>query len=257
MSVSAGGRRHLRLFVTAEHPCSYLPGRRAQNVVADPEVMEHSLYSQLVNLGFRRSGDHIYRPNCAGCAECRSLRIPVAAFRPNRSQQRTWQKNQDLTVRRSAPAFDKDHYHLFKRYLQARHPTGGMDETALESYLSLLGPDWSGAGLYELRLSDRLLAVAVVDRLQQGLSAVYSFFEPEAAARSLGVCAILLQIAEARRLGLPWVYLGYWVRDCRKMAYKTNFRPHEVFLGLGQDWFPVKVSKLSTMATGIVRDNNS
>lgn len=236
MDFSMGGWRHLRLFMTAEHPCGYLPGRRARNVVADPDVMEHSLYSQLVNLGFRRSGDHVYRPNCAGCAECRSLRIPVAAFQPNRSQQRTWRKNQELTVRRSAPVFEEDHYHLFNRYLQARHPHGGMDETALESYLSLLGPDWSGASLYEMRLAGRLLAVAVVDRLPQGLSAVYSFFEPEAAARSLGIYAILLQIAEARRLGLPWVYLGYWVRDCRKMAYKANFQPCEVFLG--QDWFP-------------------
>lgn len=246
MSVSVGGWRNLRLFVTAEHPCGYLPEHQARNAVADPDVMEHSLYSQLVNLGFRRSGDHVYRPNCAGCAECRSLRIPAAAFRPNRSQQRTWRKNQDLTIRRSAAAFDGDHYRLFKRYLRARHPNGGMDETALDSYLSLLGPDWSGASLYELRLAGRLLAVAVVDRLQQGLSAVYSFFEPEAAARSLGIYAILLQIAEARQLGLPWVYLGYWVRDCRKMAYKANFQPCEVFLG--QDWRPAGES--STVQNG-------
>jgi arginine-tRNA-protein transferase len=237
MSTNRARLRSLRLFLTAEHTCSYLPGRLARNTVADPLAVDNTIYTQLAELGFRRSGSHIYRPYCRACEQCLSLRIPVAEFRPNRVQRRTWRNNQDLQVRHGNARFQQDHYQLFARYLKARHPRGGMDETSPESYLSFITSAWSDTHLYEFRLDTKLLMVAVVDKLENGLSAVYTFFEPHEAARSLGTHAILWELSEAQRLGLPWVYLGYWVRGCGKMAYKVNFRPHQVFRG-GQ-WLAV------------------
>ena len=221
----------LRLFLTTEHSCSYLPGRRARHLVADPLAVDNSLYSHLITLGFRRSGDHVYRPQCAGCKACLSLRIPVPTFKPNRSQRRIWNKNQDLQVHWLEPCLHAEHYRLFARYLEARHPNGGMDDSSPESYLSFITTGWSDTCLCEFRQDSRLLAVAVTDRVDDGLSAVYTFFDPAVTARSLGTYAILWQIAEARRRGLEWVYLGYWVQECRKMAYKANFRPCQLFIG--------------------------
>jgi arginine-tRNA-protein transferase len=222
--------RNLRLFVTAEHPCSYLAGRLTRNLVTDPGAVDNGVYAQLAKLGFRRSGSHVYRPHCTGCEECLSLRIPVLAFRPDRVQRRTWNKNFDLTVDGVPPYFNTEHYKLFKRYVKARHADGGMDNTTPEGYLAFITSPWSATLLYEFRLDSRLLAVAVTDRFDDGLSAVYTFFDPEQSARSLGTQVVLWQIAEARRQALQWVYLGYWVRESEKMAYKANFKPHEIFM---------------------------
>ena len=237
MNARLDSLRSLRLLLSAEHGCSYLLGRPARHLVADPLIIDNQIYSRLATLGFRRSGDHAYRPHCRGCKACLSLRIPVRAFQPNRSQRRTWNRNRDLRVQCLKPVFDFEHYQLFSHYLQARHPGGGMDNSSPESYLSFITAGWSDTLLYEFRRSDRLLAVAIVDRLDNGLSAVYTFFDPAEAARSLGTYAILWQLAEARRLELEWVYLGYWVQECYKMAYKANFRPHQVFVGGG--WIEV------------------
>ncbi len=219
----------LRLFLSADHPCSYLPNRLARHLVADPAAVSNRVYSHLATLGFRRNGDYVYRPHCRGCRACLSLRIPVAAFQPNRAQRRVWRNNEELTVSCQRAHFAPEHYRLFARYLRRRHPDGGMDAGTPESYLGFVSAPWSDTRLCEFRLDDRLLAVAVIDRLEDGLSAVYTFFDPAAAARSLGTYAILWQIDAARRLGLTWVYLGYWVEQCRKMAYKANFRPHQLF----------------------------
>jgi arginyl-tRNA--protein-N-Asp/Glu arginylyltransferase len=227
----------LRLFLTAEQACNYLPGRPARQLVVDPLTVDKHLYSHLATLGFRRSGDHVYRPHCAHCKACLSLRIPVQAFQADRSQRRAWNNNRDLQVRCLEPGFHAEHYRLFMRYLKSRHPHGGMDDGSPESYLTFISAGWSDTWLYEFRQATRLLAVAVTDRLDAGLSAVYTFFDPAEAARSLGTYAILWQIAEARRLELEWVYLGYWVQECLKMVYKANFRPHQVFIG-GQ-WITV------------------
>lgn len=237
MNARLDSLRSLRLLLSAEHNCSYLPGRPARHLVADPLVVNNQVYSQLATLGFRRSGDHVYRPHCRGCKACLSLRIPVRAFRSNRSQRRTWNRNRDLQVRCLKPVFDFEHYQLFSRYLQARHPGGGMDDSSPESYLSFITAGWSDTLLYEFRRGGRLLAVAIVDRLDNGLSAVYTFFDPTETARGLGTYAILWQLADARRQELEWVYLGYWVQECHKMAYKANFRPHQVFVGGG--WIEV------------------
>ena len=219
----------LRLFVTVEHECNYLPSRSARNLVADPEVTDQQIYSQLAKSGFRRSGDHVYRPHCPSCNACQSLRIPVTRFRPNRSQLRTYKRNQDLFVRELNCQFSWEHFRLFQRYLRSRHRNGGMDNTDPDHYFSFIASSWSFTRLYEFRHQQRLVAVAVVDYLDDGLSAVYTFFDPQEAMRGLGTYTILWQIGEAARLGLHWVYLGYWIRDCPKMTYKSNFRPHEIF----------------------------
>ena len=224
------GRGHLELFVTATHPCNYLPGRDAINLVVDPRLPLHSaLYGALIEQGFRRSGSYTYRPHCIGCSACQSLRLPVDRFRPSRSQRRVLKANPEVRLVACSSLFDSRHFDLYRRYLDARHPGGGMDSPEQDDFLRFLTSPKLDTVFYELRGPDGLLGVAVTDRLPTGLSAVYTFFEPRAAALSLGVLAILLQLREARRLGLPYLYLGYWIEDCAKMRYKSQYRPSQVF----------------------------
>lgn len=226
----------LRLFLSAETACNYRFGWRSRNLVVDLDATDHRVYSQLAELGFRRSGPYIYRPHCRNCAACRSLRIPVARFTPDRSQRRTLARNQDLRVRFVKAAFHEEHFALFSRYVAARHPGGGMDAGSPSDYWSFIESRWCRTRLAEFRQGRRLLAVAVVDLLRDGLSAVYTFFDPTERGRGLGVYAVLWQVAEAQRRGLPWLYLGYWVADCRKMAYKIQFNPHELFMPERRCW---------------------
>ena len=219
--------RSLRLFLTAEHRCNYLSGKVARNLVADPSAVDNRLYGALAHSGFRRSGDHIYRPHCSECEACESIRVNVAAFRPDRSQRRAWMRNRDLDTCMMEPHFDIAHYRLFRRYLQARHREGGMDDTTPEHYLSFITSPWSDTNICQFSVNGRVIAVAVIDRLTDALSAVYTFFEPDEVRRSLGTYAILWQINEARRLNLSWLYLGYAIEGCRKMSYKTAFNPHQ------------------------------
>ena len=228
----------LRMFLTTDYACSYLPGRLARNLVADPAVTNNPLYTQLAALGFRRSGEHVYRPHCRGCTACRSLRVPVARFQPNRAQRRAWMRNQDLQSAVLESEFHDEHFALFARYIQTRHAGGGMDPASPGNYWSFVASHWCPTWLCEFRADGRLLAVAVVDRLDDGLSAVYTFFDPQEEARGLGTFAILWQIAEARQLGLDWVYLGYWIESCAKMAYKARFNPHEIFVAERWSWMP-------------------
>lgn len=226
----------LRMFLTTDYPCSYLPGHQARNLVADPTVTDLSLYSRLAELGFRRSGDHVYRPHCRTCAACRSLRIPAHRFTPNRSQRRIWKRNQDLQVQVVEATFKEEHFNLFARYLGVRHTGGGMDPANPENYWSFITSRWNPTGLAEFRCEEALLAVAVTDHLANGLSAVYTFFDPTQEERGLGTFAILWQITEVKRLGLQWLYLGYWVEHCHKMAYKSRFKPHEIFITERWHW---------------------
>lgn len=230
-----GAERQLALYLTAEHPCSYLEGLRARTLFVDPLArLETATYQALVDQGFRRSGSHVYRPACRGCARCVPVRIPVRDFRPDRSQRRNWERNApDLRLVDAPAAFDPTHFALYLRYLASRHPDGSMaDDTSTESYRRFLVDPWGGETHFlELRLANRLVGVAVTDRLLHGLSAVYTFFDPELARRAPGTLAVLAQIEVARRLGLPYLYLGYWIGACRKMAYKDRFRPIEAWDG--------------------------
>lgn len=220
--------RLLNFFATPPHPCSYLPEREAVTVFADPHADKNqALYSTLSRHGFRRSGAHIYRPRCAGCDACVPVRVPVAAFHPRRSQRRTWVRNRDLEVRPRRPGFDLDHYRLYTRYLEHRHPGGGMDDPSPEQFMEFLTSAWADTVFLEFVRGERLLAVAVADVLDDGLSAVYTFFDPAESARSLGVYGVLWEIAEARRLGLDYLYLGYWIARSSKMRYKSEYQPLE------------------------------
>lgn len=222
------------LYLSPEHACHYLPGRRARIVVLDDDApLDSATFSYFSARGFRRSGGYLYRPACSGCRACRSLRIPVSKFVPDRSQRRTLARNADLRVRTVAPRFDAAHYALFLRYIRSRHRDGGMENTGREAYMTFLDGGWTETVFYEFRDADRLLAVAVADRLADGLSAVYTFYEPEEARRGLGNYAILYEIDAARRAGLSWLYLGYWIGESDKMHYKNRFRPHEILTSSG------------------------
>lgn len=223
-------RRQLVFFATPAHACSYLPGREATTLFTDPGYpMDVRLYTLLSEHGFRRSGRHIYRPRCARCSACVPVRVPVAAFHPRRSQRRTWRANGDLEVIPRPAELREEHFALYRRYLAARHPGGGMDGASRAEYLEFLRSPWGETRFYEFRLGGTLVAVAAADVLLNALSAVYTFFDPAFAARSPGTYAILWEIEAARRAGLEWLYLGYWIGASRKMSYKGEYLPQEHF----------------------------
>ncbi len=230
-NAGAGTVKALNFYLTAEQACGYLPERQAGSLIADPYTrIDAHMYSVLIDYGFRRNAAHIYRPHCRACEACVAVRVPVADFQPCRSQRRTWRRNQDIEVRRVAMTYDDEHFRLYQDYLSSRHSGGGMDHTNPGQYTEfILLSGLDDTRLYEFRLHNELLAVAIMDHLPQGLSAVYTFFSPAHEARSLGTYAVLWQIHEARRLGLTWVYLGYWIKECRKMSYKNQFRPLEIY----------------------------
>lgn len=215
----------IRIYQTAEHACGYWPERRARDIVLDPDSRAlPAIYPAALAQGFRRSGGHVYRPQCAHCMACVPVRIDVDAFRPNRSQRRCLQRNADLRLIDSAPARCGEVFELYRRYLRSRHPKGGMDEPRPEDFDGFLSAIWSPTRFLRFEQPDgRLMGVAVSDLLSNGLSAVYTFFEPDAASRSLGTWGILKQIEWARALGLPHVYLGFWLQGHPKMDYKRQF----------------------------------
>lgn len=226
-----------RLLLGTEHPCSYLDRRVARSVFVDPRLaLDSGRYGALLELGFRRSGSYVYRPACGACQECRPVRLPVAAFQPDRGQRRCRRRNDDLVLS-SETGLDSGHYELYRRYLQARHPGGGMDPQDREAFHSFLSNSWGGTEILAARdRSGRLLAGGVVDRVPEGLSAVYTWFEPDERRRSLGTFMVLAEIERARALGLPYLYLGYWVPGSTTMDYKRNFRPLQVLGPTG--WGP-------------------
>lgn len=220
----------LNFYQDQPHACSYLEGRRARNIYPDPnKPINKTVYSQLIAHGFRRSGDHIYRPFCPDCEACIPVRINLNEFKPNRSQRRCLQHNRDIQIKVKPAEFNHAHFELYCRYLAGRHPGGGMDNPSAESYVNFLTSSWSDTAFIEFWLKHRLVAVAVTDFIIDGASAFYTFFDPNMSKRGLGTFAILQQIELARNYGLSWLYLGYWIEESPKMRYKTNFSALEAY----------------------------
>ncbi len=225
----------LKFYATQPHACSYLPNEQATTLFLDPsQPMNGQIYAELSELGFRRSGDHLYRPHCQLCKACVPARIPVARFRTSRKQNRVLKRNLDIKVSRCDPGFTEERYQLYARYISERHADGDMFPPSRGQFSTFLVSNLPYAFFYEMRVEDRLIGIAVTDVLPNGMSAVYTFYDPSEEKRSLGVFGILWQIAESRRLGLDAVYLGYWIKGCRKMSYKTEYRPIELFVN--QRW---------------------
>jgi leucyl-tRNA---protein transferase len=229
----------LRLFHTADHACGYWPERQARDLVFDPgDPRLAQTYPMALTWGFRRSGNLIYRPHCRGCQACVAVRIPVDEFRPDRSQRRCLARNADIETRVLPAERNDEHFALYQRYLGARHAGGGMDGQGPAEFDQFLVSTWGQGRFLELRTRQahgpgELLAVAVTDVVANALSAVYTFYDPDAAERGLGTYAILQQIAWAQREGKRHLYLGYWIDGHPKMAYKRRYRPLESFDGQG------------------------
>lgn len=217
-----------RLLLGTEHACGYLPERRARSAFIDPGfAMDPQRYGLLLDQGFRRSGGYVYRPMCLLCSACRPARVVVTDFETRRAHRRCLAQNADIQLH-IATRLTAEHFALYSRYLRARHPDGGMDAEDAEAFHEFLNCPWGRTEFWELRAGAQLMAVAVVDRVPQGLSAVYTFFEPDCPQRGLGTYAILRQIELARAEGLPYLYLGYWVEGSQTMDYKRRFRPMEL-----------------------------
>ncbi len=221
----------LHLFRTPSETCGYLPHLHETLLVVDPrQKINAQLYGLLMSQGFRRSGKHIYRPGCSACRACISCRIPVTAFTPNRSQRRVMKINRDLRIIEAAPKITPEIYALYKRYIASRHSDSDMWPTSREQFDAFLFKPHRLTRQLEFRLEERLLAVALMDIMKNATSAIYTFFDPDYKARSLGSYCILKQISMTRARGLDFLYLGYWIRDCQKMNYKTNYLPTQLLI---------------------------
>lgn len=221
-----------QFYVTAPQPCPYLEGRMERKLfTALQGDAAQKLNDALSKQGFRRSQNVLYRPSCADCAACLSARIDVARFRPSRSHRRTLKRNENLERRATSPWATDEQYDLFRRYLDQRHADGGMADMDVFEFAAMIEetPIRSRVIEYVDRDSGALIATCLTDMLDDGLSMVYSFYEPDMASKSLGKWMILDHIEIAREAGLPYVYLGYWVPGSDKMGYKAEFDALEIY----------------------------
>jgi arginyl-tRNA--protein-N-Asp/Glu arginylyltransferase len=218
----------LNFYLTAPYPCSYLPHLQARSQVATPTFLINTqLYSELVRHGFRRSSTYIYRPRCDTCSACVQMRVLAKSFMPNRSQRRAWAQHASLDATLHPLQDRSEYYDLYQRYQRARHPDGGMDNDDRDAYQTFLLQSHVDTLLVEFRDVGILRMVSVIDLLGDGLSSVYTFFDPDIPRARFGVYNVLWQIELCRKLELEYVYLGYWIENSRKMSYKTQYQPAE------------------------------
>ena len=232
----------IQLYLTAPYPCSYLPGLQARSQVATPAfLITAQIYSELVRHGFRRSGSYTYRPRCDGCLQCVPARVVVAGFQPSRSQRRSRRRHNNLQVSLH-PLQDKaEYFELYHRYQKNRHAEGGMADDNPDQYRNFLLQSHVDTLLVEFREHDVLRMVSIVDVLEDGLSAVYTFYDPDVPGASYGTFNVLWQTELCRKLELPYLYLGYWIQGSRKMDYKAKFHPLQ---GLLDDtWRPIPIQQ--------------
>ena len=230
--MSAASQQRLTLYRTPNHECSYLPAEQAGTVFVDPALPKsRGLYSVLATHGFRRSGTHVYRPQCESCSQCVPVRVPVSEFCTSRRHRRNHKANADLEVTWQPAEYREEYFALYERYLNMRHPDGSMANPSRHSFEDFLLCDWAETRFAVFRHAGELVAVAVADPVDDGLSAVYTFFEPTLRRRGLGTYALLWQIGEVARRGQSYLYLGYWIARSPKMAYKGDFLPQERLQG--------------------------
>lgn len=223
--------QQLKLFQTNEHDCSYLPDLQARTLFIDPETkLTKTSQTRLAALGFRRSGDFVYRPHCKDCNACIPVRIPVNHFKASRTQRRILNRNRSLTVEICPATANDERYDLYARYISARHQDGDMYPPSPEQFADFLCNSEADSRFIEYRDEGKLVAVAVTDFLDDAYSAVYSFFDPDNQRASYGVYTILSQIEQAKQAGFDYLYLGYWIKACQKMSYKVDYRPVELFI---------------------------
>jgi leucyl-tRNA---protein transferase len=222
----------LQYYITPPHSCSYLTDKSARMVFLDPaHRIDVTTLSELSRVGFRRSGDFVYRPECHLCRQCLSCRVPVDSFAMNSQQKKAWKRNQDLKIKITQTKDASDiHYQLYERYINERHADGDMYPPSYDQFEKFLIHSCSNSFFLELWKEDQLISVSTCDLLDDGISAVYTFFDPNEHRRSLGVFAVLKQIEYAKKNGLNFVYLGYWVPHSNKMNYKSQYVPFELLL---------------------------
>lgn len=224
-----------KLFLSAPHACPYIEPETASTVLLDPNYeVDNSLFSILIKAGFRRSGDTVYRPHCRNCNSCVSVRIPAREFVPNRSQRRTWKRNSDIETLLVPASYQEEHFDLYCRYQRWRHTGDIMDHSDPDRYREFMVESSVETVFLEYRLEGKLVGLSVCDLPEDGMSAVYTFFDPAYPKRSLGTYAILKQLEYVRDMGLDWLYLGYWIDGCKKMSYKTQFKP--IFGFINKEW---------------------
>ena len=234
----------IQFYATAPYPCSYLPNKTARSQVATPSHLIHAdVYNELIHAGFRRSGLYTYRPYCDSCNACIATRVLVNQFNPNRSQRRAWKKHQGLEAFVLNLGYQEEHYQLYQRYQNQRHAGGDMDNDDQDQYMQFLLQSRVNSRIVEFRDGahdphpGRLRMVSMIDILDQGISSVYTFYDTSDPSASFGSYSILWQIEQARVLKLPYLYLGYYIKESEKMAYKVKYQPME---GLIDDhWQPL------------------
>ena len=216
----------IRLTVLPEHPCSYLPGRMARSRSFWAEEMPPEVYQRFMNAGFRRSGKLVYQPICTGCRECLPIRVPVAIFRPSKSQRRCFRRNSDLRIEQAAPVPTGEKFELYRAYLKGWH---GGELHDYDDFVRFLYESPVNTVEFSYRdASGRLIAIGICDVCSTSLSSVYFYFDPAQSKRALGTFGALCEIQYAKVSQIPYYYLGYWVEHCSAMAYKDFYRPNEV-----------------------------